>query len=102
SADLERGSLHEALAGIGHTPTVAQSWITARMPTAEEAKRLGLTGQREPLLVERRIIRDQDDVPIEHTESAYIASRYVIDVTFRMAASSRKEKGRRPAARSRT
>lgn len=102
AADLERGSLHEALAGMGRTPTVAQSWITARMPTAEEAKRLGLAGQREPLLVERRIIRDQDDVPIEHTESAYIASRYVIDVTFRMSDAPRKEKVKRAAVQPRT
>jgi hypothetical protein len=72
------------------------------MPTAEEAKRLGLAGQREPLLVERRIIRDQDDVPIEHTESAYIASRYVIDVTFRMSDAPRKEKVKRAAVQPRT
>lgn len=85
SADLETGSLHEALAALGHVPTIAQSWITARMPTGEEMKLLHLTSEREPLLVELRIIRDQNDVPVEHTESAYIASRYVIDATFQMS-----------------
>ena len=96
SADLETGSLHEALAAIGHIPTVAQSWITARMPTDEEMMLLNLSSDREPLLVERRIIRDQDDVPVEHTESAYIASRYVIDATFQMSEPSRR-RSRPPA-----
>ncbi len=88
SADLETGSLHEALAAIGHVPTIAQAWITARMPSLEEKELLGLTSDNEPLLVERRIIRDQDDVPVELTESAYTASRYVIDATFQMSALS--------------
>lgn len=87
SADLETGSLHEALATIGHVPTVAQSWITARMPTDEEMQLLTFPNQREPLLVERRIIRDQNDLPVEHTESAYAASRYVIEATFQMSTS---------------
>ena len=85
SADLETGSLHQALAAIGHIPTIAQSWITARMPTDEEMKLLQFSSDREPLLVERRIIRDQNDVPVEDTESCYIASRYIIDATFQMA-----------------
>lgn len=83
SCDLESGSLHEALTAIGRIPTLAQSWISARMPTAEERKRLNVTSQREPLLVDRRVVLDQDGAPIEHTESAYLASRYVVDVTFR-------------------
>lgn len=102
ASDLERGSLHAALHAAGRTPTIAQSWITARMPTAEESKQLHLTSQREPLLVERRIIRDQDDLPIEHTESAYVASRYVIDVTFRMSDSPRRADASRVARRTRT
>lgn len=84
SADLETGSLYEALAANEHIPTIVQSWITARMPSEEEMKLLAL-GTVEPLLVERRIIRDQNGVAVEHTESGYIASRYVIDATFQMA-----------------
>ncbi|MCL2464268.1 MAG: GntR family transcriptional regulator [Micrococcales bacterium] len=84
AADLEHGSLHAALHAAGHTPMIAQSWISARMPTPGEARHLSLPGQREPLLVERRIIRDQDNLPVEFTESAYVASRYVIDATFRI------------------
>jgi len=83
SNDLETGSLHAALAAIGIFPSVSQSWITARMPTAEERKHLGVTGHREPLLVDRRIIRDRHDTPIESTEGAYLASRYGIDVIFK-------------------
>jgi GntR family transcriptional regulator len=89
SANLESGSLHEAMAAIGRTPTIAQSWITARMPSPEERRWLQITGQREPLLIERRIMRDAADVPIEHTESAYLASRYVIDVTFQVHRAAR-------------
>jgi len=55
------------------------------MPSPHEMELLGLASDREPLLVERRIIRDQDSVPVEHTESAYTASRYVIDATFQMS-----------------
>jgi DNA-binding GntR family transcriptional regulator len=29
---------------------------------------------------ERRVIYDQDDVPLEHTETRYAADRYVFDV----------------------
>jgi GntR family transcriptional regulator len=85
AADLEHGSLHAALHDIGRTPTIAQSWLTARMPTADEARHLSISATREPLLVERRVIRDQHDEPFEFTESAYVASRFAVDVTFRMS-----------------
>jgi len=81
AVDLESGSLHDALVGIGRVPTIAHSWISARSATAAEARLLGLAG-RGPLLVERRIIYDSDSTPLEHTESAYVASRYVIDAVF--------------------
>ena len=67
------------------------------MPTDDEMVLLNLTSHREPLLVERRIIRDHDDVPVELTESAYIASRYVIDATFQMSEPSRRRS--KPPAR---
>jgi GntR family transcriptional regulator len=79
--DLEHGSLHESLERLGRRPTVAHSWITARVATGAEAKLLGLA-TRDPLLIERRIIYDADGAPLEHTESAYVASRYVIDAVF--------------------
>ena len=90
SADLENGSLHAALADVGHTPRVALSWISARMPTAAEARLLELPSRQEPLLIERRLIRDSDDLPIEFTESSYVASRYVIDATFQMSTPAKR------------
>lgn len=85
--DLERGSLHESLERMGRRPTIAHSWITARGATGPEAKLLGIA-TRDPLLVERRIIYDAAGAPLEHTESAYIASRYVIDAVFTVVSSA--------------
>lgn len=82
--DLENGSLHEALLALGRVPTTAQCWISARTATSAQARLLDIP-PRSALLVERRIIVDADDVPLEHTESAYVADRYVIDVTFSVA-----------------
>lgn len=81
AADLEHGSLHEALRELGRRPTEARSWISARQSTAEEATLVEIAA-RAPLLVERRIISDQNGEPIEHTETAYVAQRYVIDAVF--------------------
>jgi GntR family transcriptional regulator len=38
--------------------------------------------RRSPLLVERRLIRDQEGTPLEWTESRYVGSRYGLDVDF--------------------
>ena len=81
SHDLERGSLHEALTNLGRRPEVAHSWISARLPSAEEAALLEITAG-EPLLVERRIVADTNGAPLEFTETSYIAGRYVIDAVF--------------------
>lgn len=81
AADLENGSLHDALREMGRQPTLALSWISARMATAAEARLFELPA-RAPLLIERRLISDQDDRPLESTETAYRADRYVIDATF--------------------
>ncbi|GAA4563006.1 GntR family transcriptional regulator [Planotetraspora kaengkrachanensis] len=79
--DLESGSLHEYLHRRGWTPALARSWIGARVATPAEVRMLDMTS-RGALLVERRIIYDQDHRPFEHTETAYVAERYVIDATF--------------------
>lgn len=81
AADLEQGSLHDALNALGRQPTIALTWISARAASAVEAKLLELR-PRSPLLIERRIISDQNDRPLEHTETAYLAERYVIDAVF--------------------
>lgn len=79
--DLENGSLHEALRDLGREPAVALSWISARTAKAQEARQLEIP-LRSALLVERRIIFDTEERPLEHTESLYAADRYVIDAVF--------------------
>ncbi|RQP13254.1 MAG: GntR family transcriptional regulator [Microbacteriaceae bacterium] len=86
AADLEKGSLHEALRELGRIPSLALSWISARQATAAETRQFRLTS-RPTLLVERRIIFDQNEQPLEHTETAYLADRYVIDATFALGGS---------------
>lgn len=81
AADLENGSLHQSLRQMGRTPGRAQSWISARLATANDAKLLDIA-VRGPLLVERRVIYDTAQAPLEHTETVYAAERYVIDATF--------------------
>jgi GntR family transcriptional regulator len=82
--DLEGGSLHENLRQLGREPTVALSWISARTATAAEAKLLHLP-PRSAVLVERRIISDQNGQPMEYTTSIFNAGRYVIDAVFTLA-----------------
>jgi GntR family transcriptional regulator len=77
--DLGAGSLHGALARRGIVATRAVGTITARLARASETERLDLAPQS-ALLVELRILFDQDGRPFERTETRYAADRYVIDV----------------------
>jgi len=77
--DLGGGSLHGALAGRGVVATRATGTITARLARASETELLDLTPQS-ALLVELRILFDQDGRVFERTETRYVADRYVIDV----------------------
>jgi GntR family transcriptional regulator len=79
--NLETGSLHSALAALGRTPSKALSWISARQAEPSEAKLLELPS-KSPALVERRIIIDQDDEPLEFTTTVYHPERYIIDAVF--------------------
>jgi GntR family transcriptional regulator len=81
--DLVNGSLHDALRVIGISPYLASGWIGARTANEKEAKQLNLVSKT-PLLVETRIIEDVDGRPIEFTETAYAANRYVIDVRLHL------------------
>lgn len=81
AADLEVGSLHEALIREGMVPSRGKSSIRAEAATRDDAVLLGVaTG--EPMLVERRLILDQRGRPIESTESRYAADRYGLNVGF--------------------
>jgi GntR family transcriptional regulator len=77
--DLGGGSLHGALADRGVVATRATGTITARLARASETELLDLAPQS-ALLVELRILFDQDGRVFERTETRYAADRYVIDV----------------------
>jgi GntR family transcriptional regulator len=79
--DLETGSLFEALAASGLAPTSGRAVLAAEAATAEDARYLRVR-KGAPLLVERRLIHDQQGDPLELTESRYVGSRYGIDVDF--------------------
>jgi len=96
-ADLETGSLHEALRGAGFVPARGRATLTAGAASPDDARLLG-TPPGTPLLVERRIIVDQRARPLELTESRYPADRYALDVDFeveaaREQAASRQQSG---------
>jgi GntR family transcriptional regulator len=80
-ADLEAGSLHEALVAGGLVPTRGHGTIVAEPAEPEEASLLDVPSGW-PLLVERRLIVDEDGKPLELTESRYASGRYALDVDF--------------------
>ena len=81
AADLERESLHTTLAAAGLVPASGRGRLTAEAASAEDATLLAVP-EGEPLLVERRLILDQEGKPLELTESRYVAARYYLDVDF--------------------
>ncbi len=81
AADLETGSLHEALARAGLHLRRGKATITAEAATRGDASLLGV-GEGEALLVERRVILDVQGRPVEATESRYPGDRYALDVRF--------------------
>jgi GntR family transcriptional regulator len=80
-ADLEAGSLHEALRAAGVTLRRGHATITAEPAGRDDAALLGIAAG-EPLLVERRVIVDGRGRPVETTESRYPGDRYALDVRF--------------------
>ncbi len=81
AADLEHGSLHAAITAAGLRLRRGSGTVTAGSATAEDARLLELQ-RGAPLLIERRIILDDDGRRIESTESRYAAERYALDVSF--------------------
>ena len=80
-ADLEHGSLHAALVRAGRIPTAGTATISAETVEKAEAKLLAVSPGA-ALLVERRLIADQNGRPLELTETRYVAERYALDVDF--------------------
>ncbi len=96
-ADLETGSLHDALRGAGFEPARGRATLAAGAASADDAGLLDVEPGT-PLLVERRVIVDQRGQPLESTESRYPADRYALDVDFeveaaRERADSRQQRG---------
>ncbi len=87
AADLETGSLHEALAAAGLHLRRGNATITAEAATAEDVRLLGVA-RGAPLLVERRVIADVAGHKLEATESRYPGERYALDVRFEVEAES--------------
>ncbi|HEX5828366.1 MAG TPA: GntR family transcriptional regulator [Candidatus Limnocylindrales bacterium] len=81
AADLEAGSLHDALAHAGYHLRRGTATIAAASATPEDARLLGLA-KGAPLLVERRVILDSQGRRIEATESRYPADRYALEILF--------------------
>ena len=81
TADLETGSLHQALAGEGVLLRRGKATITAEGASETDARLLGIP-EGDPLLVERRVIVDAHGRPVEATESRYPGDRYALDVRF--------------------
>lgn len=80
-ADLEHGSLHDALARAGWRLRRGTATISAAAATAEDARLLGLR-RGDPILIERRVLDDGHGRHVESAESRYPADRYAIDVQF--------------------
>ncbi len=82
--DLEHGSLHHALAELGHRPTSARGAIIPHAATDEDAATLDIAPGT-PLIVESRLVFDDRDAPIELTETRYSPTRYVFDIELHRA-----------------
>ncbi len=78
-ADVEGGSMHQALLEHGIIATRAVGSISARLARSSETDLLDLPPNA-ALLVEVRILFDQKGRVFERTETRYAAERYVIDV----------------------
>ena len=81
AADLETGSLHEALGLAGLQLRRGTATIAAEPATSDDARLLGVR-EGDPLLVERRVIVDVHGRPVEATESRYPGRRYALAVRF--------------------
>lgn len=90
--DLASSSLHAAMVAIGVVPHHGQSSVTAQTANAADRRHLSV-GPRTALLVERRLIADQQSVPVEWTESRYVPERYVLTNEFTVELPARDRRG---------
>jgi GntR family transcriptional regulator len=95
-ADLETGSLHEALRAAGFVPARGRATIDAEPASTEDARLLGVA-RGAALLVERRVIVDLRGRPLESTTSRYPGDRYALDVDFEVGSARERVVQGRPA-----
>jgi DNA-binding GntR family transcriptional regulator len=81
AADLRHSSLHDTLVHSGRVPTQGRARLGAEPATPEDALLLEVP-EGAALLVEKRVIHDQDGRPLELCESRYAGDRYGLDVQF--------------------
>ena len=80
-ANLEQESLHAVFERLGHRPMKAHAIVSARRATSRERRLLEL-GSTGVVLAERRVISDQNGMPLEHTETRYAAERYEFEAVL--------------------
>jgi GntR family transcriptional regulator len=88
AADLEIGSLHEALARAGLHLRRGKATISSEAATRDDAALLEVA-EGDALLVERRVIADAQARLVEATESRYPGNRYALDVRFEVEGGDR-------------
>ncbi len=79
--DIGEGSLHGCFEAIGRVPAWARARVTAR-PAEDRERELLELAEDGVVLHEHRIIYDDADRPLEHTETWYAAERYVFDAVM--------------------
>ncbi|MGC9670009.1 GntR family transcriptional regulator [Planosporangium sp. 12N6] len=79
--DLARHSLHETLIRLGRVPARGYASVEAQTADEDDCRLLDVPAGT-ALLVERRLILDQDGGPLELTQSRYVGSRYSLQVAF--------------------
>jgi len=80
-ADTGPGGIYARLADLGHAPSRFREEIRSRMPTADEADRLGLPATR-PVLVVARTAFDNEGLAVEVNEMTMDSASYVLDYEF--------------------
>lgn len=80
-SDVSSGSLHAIFEELGHSPMRVHATVSARRAVKRERELLNQTSSG-VVLVERRVISDQDGVPLERTETLYAADRYEFDAVM--------------------
>lgn len=86
--DFQSGSLHDAFRSVGRIPTEAHAEVSARRATKKERELLGLPPSG-IIISETRTIYDQEDRPLERTETRYAASRYTFRAILRQSEEKR-------------